>query len=220
MQESELPGLIVVTAFGFLLAVVFYESLCNRDVMLGRALRTARRSSASVPMTLAVYLLVELVAMPILIAVWVVILEVVLFVVGSLDRALDAGVVAAAIVGATRLLTYVHQRSAHELAKALPLAMLFALITGGGLNLDQKAVSLTERGGLASVSNGTILFLIGLEIGLRLATDGSNAILRAVRRRRGIEDDAGVWRTIRRAVRRTPADAGDQGTPVAEGAGD
>lgn len=202
MTVADLATLIVAIALGFLLAVVFYESLCNRDVLLGRALRTARRARSAPWSSAIAYVLVELVAMPALIAVWVVILEVVLFVVGSVDRAHDAGFVAAAIVGATRLLSYVYQKSAHELAKALPLAMMFALITGGGLNLDQKLALAGQPGGIGEATNGMILALIGLEIGLRALTDGSNATLRWIRRRHGVEEDnAGIWKTLRRAVR-------------------
>lgn len=41
-----------------------------------------------------------------------------------------------------------------------------------------------------------VAFLLALELGLRLATDGSNAALVAMRRRRGIADDVGFWRTL------------------------
>jgi hypothetical protein len=47
-----------------------------------------------------------------------------------------------------------------------------------------------------------IVFLVALEIGLRLLTDGSHLALASTRRRRGIESDRGIWRTLWAALRR------------------
>jgi hypothetical protein len=47
-----------------------------------------------------------------------------------------------------------------------------------------------------------IIFLIGLEIGLRLVTDGSHGVLARVRERRGSDSDLGIWRTLWRTIRR------------------
>jgi hypothetical protein len=41
-----------------------------------------------------------------------------------------------------------------------------------------------------------IPFLVALEIGLRLVTDASNAGLSWIRRRRHIESDLGIWKTL------------------------
>jgi hypothetical protein len=49
---------------------------------------------------------------------------------------------------------------------------------------------------MSDVTGEMIVFLIALEIGLRLVTDGAQALLAAIRRRRGVDDDTGVWRTL------------------------
>jgi hypothetical protein len=114
----------------------------------------------------------------------------------------SASLVAVSVVGAARILAYVREKTAHELAKAIPLSFAFILLTGGALNLEEKLASLADRPEGAGLTDQMIAFLIVLEVGLRLVTDGSNALLATVRRRRGIESDLGIWRTIWAGIRR------------------
>ena len=133
---------------------------------------------------------------------WTLVLYVTLFFVGSVDRLGNIGIVATAIVAATRMLAYVREKTAHELAKAIPLALAFVLLTGGTLKLDENLTRLTERPEERTLTAELILFLLMLEIGLRLVTNMSRAVLAAIRHRRGIDSDLGVWRTLRAAFRR------------------
>jgi hypothetical protein len=60
-----------------------------------------------------------------------------------------------------------------------------------------------------------IVFLLALEIGLRLVTDGSHVLIAAIRRRGGIESDLGVWKSLWAAVRRPLGpDGGDASARV------
>jgi hypothetical protein len=202
MPPSDLLALIVVIAIGFFIAVAFYESLCYRDVLVARVLRFAHRATARRWVHRLAYVLVVAVGLPVLVVVWVVVIELVLMLIGTADRVRDAGIVAAAIVGATRLLAYIREKTSHELAKALPLALAFALITGSGFNLQQKAAAFEDPASLSTLTPAMLLLLIALEIGLRILADGSNAVLGYARNRRGIESDAGVWATLRIVIQR------------------
>jgi hypothetical protein len=115
-----------------------------------------------------------------------VVLLVALLIVGSDDLLDDAGLVAVAIVGASRVLAYVREKSAHELAKAIPLALLFLLMTGASVDIDQRMAAAAERGG-ADITAEMLEFLVALEILLRLATDTSRVAIRAWQRR-GLSD--------------------------------
>jgi hypothetical protein len=123
-------------------------------------------------------------------------------VVGSLDRLGNVALVSAAIVAATRILAHVREKTAHELAKAVPLSLAILLLTGATLNLERNLKAILERPERSDLTAGLVIFLIALEIGLRLMTDGSRALLAAVRRRRGIEGDLSVWRSLRVTIRR------------------
>jgi hypothetical protein len=191
-----------VIAAGFLVAVAFYESLSTRDVLVGRALRLARRFTRRSWLVGVVYVAAVGLGIPVLVVMWTAVLELALFVVGSVDRVASSAFIAVAIVGATRILAYIREKTAHELAKAIPLAFAFLLLTGGALNLEDKVARVTERPEALGLTNTMVLFLVALEVGLRLATDGSNALLAWIRRRRGITSDLGVWRTLWTAVRR------------------
>jgi cadmium resistance protein CadD (predicted permease) len=194
-----------VIAVGFLAAVAFYESLSTRDVLVGRALRLARRVTRQSWLVGFVYVATVALGIPVLVIAWTAVLELALFVVGSVDRVTSSAFIAVAIVGATRILAYVREKTAHELAKAIPLAFAFILLTGGALNLEDKLARVADRPDVLGLTDAMILFLVVLEVGLRLVTDGSNALMAAIRRRRGIASDLGVWRTLWGAVRR-PAD--------------
>ncbi|MDH4143184.1 MAG: hypothetical protein OEV61_11275 [Chloroflexota bacterium] len=130
-------------------------------------------------------------------------LELALFVVGSVDRVTSSALIAVAVVGATRILAYVREKTAHELAKAIPLAFAFLLLTGGALNLEDKIARVADRPDALGLTDTMVVFLVALEIGLGLAADGSSAALGWIRRRRGgVESDLGVWRTLWAALRR------------------
>ncbi len=148
------------------------------------------------------YLLSVVVGLPLLVVLWALVLEVAFIVVGSVDRLGTAGMIAAAIVGAARLLAYVYAPSSHELAKAVPLSLAVVLITGGQLNIDAKLETMLAGGsGFGDMSDTMLVVLVGLEWTLRFFTDGSNALLawaRAAWRR----SDAGVWGTLRAIIRR------------------
>lgn len=211
-----------IIAIGFLLAVAFYESLSTRDVLVGRALRTARRFTRRGWLVGLVYVTTVGLGIPVLVVAWTAVLELALFVVGSVDRVTSSALIAVAIVGAARILAYVREKTAHELAKAIPLAFAFLLLTGGALNLEDKIARVADRPDALGLTDTMVVFLIVLEVGLRLVTDGSNALLAWIRRRRGIESDLGIWRTawtaLRRPVRRAlpgPVDLdGGQAGPV------
>jgi hypothetical protein len=199
---ENLLALVVIIALGFLIAVAFYESLSERDVVLARAMRVVRRLTVRPWIHVLAYVACVLVVIPLLIVVWVIVLELAFFLVGSVGSIKDAGLIAAAIVGAARVLAYIRQRTSHELAKAVPLSLAVFIITGGSLNLEQKAATLAANPRAGTVTIEMLLVLVAIEVGLRVATDGSNAALAEVRRRRGSENDAGIWETVRTRIRR------------------
>ena len=191
-----------VIALGFLFAVAFYESLSTRDVLVARAMRIAGRTTRRRRAVAITYLATVGLGIPVLVVAWTTVLEMALFVVGSVDRVTSTAFIAVAVVGAARILAYIRERTAHELAKAVPLAFAFLLLTGGALNFDEKLARLAERPDALGLTGEMILFLVALELGLRLLAEGSNALLAAIRRRRGIESDHGVWRTIWASLQR------------------
>lgn len=207
-----LSGLIAV---GFLVAVAFYESLATRDVLVRRSVRLARRISRRRWVAAIAYLLTVGVGIPILVVLWTLVLGVALFFVGSVEREASIAVIAVSVVAAARILAYVREKTAHELAKAIPLSFAFLLLTGGALNLDEKVAQLSDESFQFLGSDAMIPFLVVLEIGLRLVTDASHATLSWIRGRRGIESDLGIWRTLWAAVRRPlapdPSPAADAG---------
>jgi hypothetical protein len=207
-----LSGLI---AIGFLVAVAFYESLSTRDVLVRRSMRLARRISRRRWVAAIAYLLTVGVGIPILVVLWTLVLGVALFFVGSVEREASIAVIAVSVVAAARILAYVREKTAHELAKAIPLSFAFLLLTGGALNLDEKVAQLSNESFQFLGSDAMIPFLVVLEIGLRLVTDASHAALSWIRGRRGIESDLGIWRTLWAAVRRplaaTPSPVDDAG---------
>jgi hypothetical protein len=199
---GDLAALTLVIAFGFFLAVAFYESLSTRDVLLARVMRLTKRFTSDPGVAAAAYAVTVFVLIPILVVVWATVLEILLFFVGSVDIVDSVGVIAVSVVGAARVLAYVREKTSHELAKAIPLALGFVLLTGEPLELEEKVARLQD-GELASPADEMLLFLIVLELGLRIVTDGSHALLAWSRRRRGIDSNAGVWRTIWAEIRQT-----------------
>jgi hypothetical protein len=199
---TQLLQLSVVIALGFLVAVAFYESLCNRDVLVGRTMRFARRTSKRRWIIGLTYVVSVGIGIPFLVLLWTVVLELSLVVVGSVDRLGNVALVSAAIVAATRILAYIREKTAHELAKAIPLSLAILLLTGATLNLEKNLNSLLAHPDASALTTEMIVFLLALEIGLRLLTDTSHAVLGSLRRRRGIDSDLGIWRTLVTLVKR------------------
>ena len=199
-----LSGLI---AIGFLVAVAFYESLSTRDVLVRRSMRLARRISRRRWVAAIAYLLTVGVGIPVLVVLWTVMLGIALFFVGSVERESSIALIAVSVVAAARILAYVREKTAHELAKAIPLSFAFLLLTGGALNLEAKMALFADASFELATTDAMIPFLLALEIGLRLVTDASHAALSWIRGRRGIESDLGIWRTLWVAVRRPVAPA-------------
>jgi hypothetical protein len=203
--DETIQGLLltsIVIALGFLVAVAFYESLCDRDVLVGRIMRFTRRRTGRRGMIATAYALSVFVGIPILVVVWTQVLEITLVFVGSVQRLGNVALVATAVVAAARMLAYIREKTAHELAKAIPMSLAIILLTGGALNLEANMQLAMDRPELISLTPEMIAFLLIVEIGSRLITDASQAVLATVRSRRGIESDAGVWRTLWLAIRR------------------
>jgi hypothetical protein len=199
---SELLLLSVVIALGFFVAVAFYESLSTRDVLVRRTMRLARRVSSRRWVHALTYVETVAIGIPLLVLLWTVILESGLIIVGSTDRVESVAVVAVAIVAAARILAYVREKTSHELAKAIPLALAFVLLTGGTLHLAENLTRLVEDPQGAALTDQMVVFLVVLEIGLRLLTDASHAVMAFLRERRGVDSQLGVWRTLWAALRR------------------
>ncbi len=199
-----LSGLI---AIGFLVAVAFYESLSTRDVLVRWSMRLARRISRRRWVAAIAYLVTVGVGIPVLVVLWTLVLGVALFFVGSVEREASIAIIAVSVVAAARILAYVRETTAHELAKAIPLSFAFLLLTGGALNLDEKVAQLSDESFQFQGSDAMIPFLVALEIALRLVTDASSAALSWIRGRRGIASDLGIWRTLWAVIRRPLAPA-------------
>jgi hypothetical protein len=219
---EDLISLTLLIAIGFLLAVAFYETLSARDVLVRRTRGIAGRISRRWWVRGLIYVAVVAIGIPVLVLMWTIVLEAALFVLSPPEAIGTVPIVAVSVVGATRILAYANERVAHELAKALPLALLFLLVTGGNPNLELKVEALQERD-VMDLTDGMLAFLIVLEIGLRTVTDGSHEILAWVRRQRGSDSDLGVWRTwattlgLGRVDQHADPGRGEQGTPAPPG---
>jgi len=196
VTTQDLLVLAILISVGFLVAVAFYESLSTRDVLVGRTLRIARRISRRRWWVGIFYLLAVGVGIPILVVLWTVVLQTGLFVVGSVDRLESLTPISVAVVAAARILAYVREKTSHELAKAVPLSFAFLLLTGGTTNLDVKLQRLADRPDLVALSTDMLVLLLSVEIGLRILTDGTHAIMGAIRRRRGSTGTDGFWRSL------------------------
>jgi hypothetical protein len=204
---GELLLLSLVIAFGFLVAVAFYESMSTRDVLVGRTMRFARRVSRRHWVHGLTYVVTVGVGVPLLVLLWAFVLEVALIIVGSTDRVGSVAIISVAIVAAARILAYVREKTSHELAKAIPLALAFVLLTGGTVHWEENLARILENPEGSSFTNEMVAFLVILEIGLRLLTDTSHAVMAFIRERRGIDSELGIWRTLWAAVRRPIAPA-------------
>ena len=171
-RSSDLLGLTLLIAVGFLLAVAFYQTLSTRDVLVRHTRLLAARLSARWWVRGLIYVAVVMVGIPILVLIWAMVVDVALFVLSPPESIGTIAIVAVSVVGATRVLAYANERVSHELAKALPLALLFLLLTGGNPHLEAKFEALRQLD-TAEMTDVMIAFLIVLEISLRIVTDGS-----------------------------------------------
>lgn len=196
-DSLDLLALILAVALAYMVLVGFYESLSTRDLLVDRLRRRFPDGLGSRPARVG-YLAVVAGVIPTLLVIWTLGLWVGIVLVDSVDSTRDAAVVAVAVVGAARVLAYANGRASHELAKAVPLALSFLLLTGGSLRLDEKLTRL-QQGDVAPLTFEMLGLLVVLELGMRAANDGSHAFLAARRRKLGIEDRDGwgVWRTLR-----------------------
>jgi hypothetical protein len=208
-QLGDLLTVSAVVAVGFLGAVAFYESLSTRDVLVGRAMRLVRGHTSRTWITGATYAVTVGVGIPLLVILWTAVLELGLIVVGSVERLGNVAAVAVAVVAAARILAYVRERTSHELAKAIPLAFAFVLLTGGAANLQANIERLIQDPRASELTSEMIVFLLVLEIGLRLLTDGSHVVLARLRTRRGVHSDLGVWQSLGAAIGRPLAERDD-----------
>ncbi len=203
---DDLLTLAILIAVGFFLAVAFYESLSTRDVLVGRMQSLARRISRRWWVSGLSYVLTVAIGIPVLIVLWTVVLDLALLVLVRPEGLDSVAFIAVAVVGAARILAYARQKTAHELAKAIPLAFLFLLLTGGNPDIDAKMTMLADRNDSLGLTDEMIIFLIALEVSLRILTDGSHAALGWFRRRRGVHSELGVWRTIEDAAKQVGDD--------------
>lgn len=195
----------VAIALLFLVAVAFYESLSTRDVLVGRVMRSVRRATDRRWVIALAYGITVIVGIPLLVVVWTVVLEFVLVLIGSVERLGNVASVAVSIVAAARILAYIREKTSHELAKAIPLALTFILLTGGTLHFVENLASITDDPTRTNLTSEMVVFLIALEIGLRLLTDATRTWL-TIARGRGDGGGPGFWRTIGSMVSRPVRD--------------
>ena len=167
----------------FFLAVAFYESLSTRDVLLAPAARLVRHFTNSRFVAGVAYLITVFVFIPILVALWAIVFEVALVVFGTLDS-LSVAESAVAIVAAARLLAYVREKTSHDLAKLIPLALAFSLLIGGFSQLEDNLRGVVDDPFRTNLTVEMITFLVALEIGLRLANDAIRRVVGSVAVRR------------------------------------
>ncbi len=179
----EMAAFTLTIAVGFFLAVVFYESLSSRDVLVARTDQFVSRLSRSRVVAGFAHLLVVVVCIPLLVALWAVVLEAALAVVGASDsvRVAESAV---AVVAAARVLAYVHEKTSHELAKLIPLALVLPLLMGGVADLEENLVGIVDHPLRSDLTVQMIGYLIALEIGLRLVNDVVRALRGFGKRRR------------------------------------
>ncbi len=180
---EDLLFLTITIAVGFLLAVAFYESLATRDVLVARVQRSARSISHRWWVPATSYVLTVLIGIPFLVVLWTVVLELALIFVNRSESADGIAITAVGVVGGARLLAYLREKTAHELAKAIPMALLFLLLTGASIDLEERLEALADVDG-TDLTSEMLTFLIFLEVGLRISTDTGRWMRTTWRQRR------------------------------------
>lgn len=179
----DLAVFTLAIAVGFFFAVAFYESLSTRDVLVGPTTSFVRRFTRSRLVVGGVYVLTVAGFVPILVALWAIVLEAALVIVGTAD-ALGTAESAVAIVGAARVLAYIRQKTSHELAKLIPLALVLSLLIAGVGQLEDNVRAIVDDPFRSDLTFEMIGFLVALEIGLRLVNDAGRGVVGAVTKRR------------------------------------
>jgi hypothetical protein len=180
---QDLAIFTLAIAVGFFFAVAFYESLSTRDVLVGPTTRFVRRFTDRRWLVGGVYLLTVVGLVPILVALWAIVLETALGIVGTPDP-LGVAESAVAIVGAARVLAYVRQKTSHELAKLIPLALVLSLLIAGVAQLEDNLRVIVDDPFQSDLTVEMIAFIVALEIGLRLVNDATRGVVGAVAERR------------------------------------
>lgn len=180
---KDLTVFTLTIAIGFFLAVAFYESLSTRDVLVASATRLVRRVTESRIVSGGVYILTVVGFIPVLVALWAIVLETALVIVGT-DDALRVAESAVAIVAAARILAYVREKTSHELAKLIPLALALSLLISGVSQIEDNLRAILDEPLRSGLTIEMIVFLVALEIGLRLVNDAIRGVVGAVARRR------------------------------------
>lgn len=176
----------------FLLAVAFYESLSRRDVLVAGATRLAKRLTNSRIVGGATYFVTVFALVPVLVAVWAIVLEAALAVVGT-PNPLSSAESAVAIVAAARLLAYVREKTAHELAKLIPLALALSLLVGGLVQFEENISVIVDGEYRSDLTIELVAYLVVLEIALRLTNDVIRKVVTwlRMRRSRSVAPDGG-----------------------------
>ena len=172
----------------FLLAVAFYESLASRDVLVAGATRLGTRLTSSRFGGGAAYLVTVFLFIPVLVALWAIVLEAALVLVGT-PNPLGRAESAVAIVAAARILAYVREKTSHELAKLIPLALALSLLIGGFAQFEDNIRSLLDIRYESDLTVELITYLVVLEIALRLVNDAIRGAVKAVSTRRQRSSD-------------------------------
>ncbi len=85
-----------------------------------------------------------------------------------------------AIVAAARVLAYVREKTSHELAKAIPIALALSVLIGGLAQLEENLKVIIEDPPGSDLTIEVVAFLVALEIGLRLTNDVTRAAVGAL----------------------------------------
>ena len=74
------------------------------------------------------------------------------------------------------------QKTAHELSKAIPLALALSLLLGGLPRIEDNLQTFTDGTYRSGITIEMLTFLLALEIALRIVTDLTRASATAIRR--------------------------------------
>lgn len=127
----------------------------------------------------ATHLLTIVIAAPVLVVMWALVLEAALTAIGSPDNTAIAETAVAA-VAAARLLAYLRQKTAHELSKAIPLAL--SLLLGGLPRIEDNLQTFTDGTCQSGITIEMLTFLLALEIALRVVNDLTRTSATVIRR--------------------------------------
>ena len=150
-----------------LFAVAFYRALRTRDTGLSWFCRTLDRRNSTIDRDKATRLW-EYITIPLVVVFAALVLAVLGAAVIEGQEFEDIYAISAGIVAAVRILVYLWQEPAHELAKMVPIALMsVAIFSRNSVDFEEWSSGLAEAG----FENGSTyaILLILLEWGLRLA---------------------------------------------------